>query len=81
MTVQKFTYSCLSIHIKDTLIFSEDALKHVRVMFRACRPAVRTCAHGHVVEMDEDECEEGHQVVSDQGQERGLLANFMEVIR
>ena len=51
-------------------------------MFNACRPVVRHCEHGHVVCVGDVECEEGHQVVQDEGQQvQGLIGQLISVVR
>ena len=51
-------------------------------MFNACRPVVRHCEHGHVVCVGDAECEEGHQVVQDEGQQvQGLIGQLISVVR
>jgi len=50
-------------------------------MFNACRPVVRHCEHGHIVCVGDAECEEGHQVVQDEGQQvQGLIGQLISVV-
>ena len=54
-------------------------------MFNVCRPVVRKCVHGHVVGVEEQECEEGHRVHLDQdldqSQQGGIFSQVLSVIR
>ena len=36
-------------------------MQSVLMSYRLCRPAVRECEFGHLVEIGEEECEEGHR--------------------